>query len=167
MMNSYLHKGCRVRFCGMDDGQWTYHRIVEMFQFANEVHPDSLMCVHNTKVEDNQISSAMYFKYTDCKRLNDSLRRTIRDPMILHMITTRDNKLIESIAANAKMQDEERRRLSLLIDSEEDLVMYGRMDLQLTFDAYSKKVTGLSFVAHLTSAVVCPHSGASTRGGLE
>jgi hypothetical protein len=162
MMNSYLHKSCNVRFCGMDDGQWKYHRIVEMFQFANEVHPDSLMCVHNTKVEDNQISSAMYFKFTDCKRHNDSLRRTVRDPTILHMITTRDNSLIESIAANSNMQDEERQRLSSLIESDEDLVIYGRMDLQLTFDAYSKKVTGLSFIAHLTSMAVCPNSGTTT-----
>lgn len=146
LMHSYLH------------GKWTYHRMLEMFYFSTEVHPDSLMCVHSTKVVENQIFSTMYFKSTDCKLLNNSLRRTILDPTVLHMITARDDRLKGEIASYGNLSDEEQQRMVSLVDSDEDLVIYGRMDLQMTMDSHTKKVTGLSFNAILTSVAVCTNS---------
>jgi hypothetical protein len=110
------------------------------------------MCVHDTKVVENMISASTYFKYTECKFLTDSVRRMTKDPLFLEMMESPNEQLKRELRLDRKPEDE-RRALCAILDSGQDVLVYGRMDLHVRFDPYSKKIVALQFAMRVSSVV--------------
>eukprot|EP00428_Durinskia_dybowskii_P078003 CAMPEP_0170359502 /NCGR_PEP_ID=MMETSP0117_2-20130122/2785_1 /TAXON_ID=400756 /ORGANISM="Durinskia baltica, Strain CSIRO CS-38" /LENGTH=282 /DNA_ID=CAMNT_0010613761 /DNA_START=94 /DNA_END=938 /DNA_ORIENTATION=- len=145
MMHSYVHPDCDVTFCNSNG--LNYMQLLDVFSIGNMVHPDSMMCVHNTKVESSEIRAVMYFKFTDCKQLVDAVKKTVDIPHYIHSVGARAGlKQVFASDDNAKDQQQQQQMLSL-IDSNEDLVVYGKMDVSLKVNDFSKKIVGFMFQA--------------------
>lgn len=111
------------------------------FELATEMHPDSVICVHQTKVVGNQIRALMYFKYTENRMIRKSLENTTSDPSLLEVCPTpRSNTPLLNAYLSTK-SEEEQFQLSALVCSTEELVVYGTSTLVLTFDDMTKKIT--------------------------
>ena len=150
MMHSYVHPSCKVNFAEDKNFTTTYHQVLEVFAFEETVHPDSLMCVHNTKVESNEIKATVYFKFTDCKQLSSQVplpdfKIPFEDEESIATRSGLKKKLIKS--TTAQVDDEVLR----LIDSERDIVVYGKMQMNLKVDDFSKKIMDFMFQVELTS----------------
>jgi len=150
MMHSYVHPSCKVNFAEDKIFTTTYHQVLEVFAFEETVHPDSLMCVHNTKVESNEIKATVYFKFTDCKQLSSQVplpdfKVPFEDEESIATRSGLKKKLIKSTTAHV---DDEVLRL---IDSERDIVVYGKMQMNLKVDDFSKKIMDFMFQVELTS----------------
>lgn len=155
LMNSHCDKSCGflLPVYSKTPSCFTSTKFLELFTLMNELHPDSLMCCHSTKVVENEIQARMYFKFTDCQALYDALRRNIKDPMLSALMArervTKFKQELEVINKPPHQQQE----LNDLLASGQDLLAYGQVDLGLKFDEYTKKITRLTFFAKFTSLI--------------
>jgi hypothetical protein len=152
---SYLHRDCAI-FMGKPGGNlWRLDLMLQLFEITNDLHPDSVMCVHTCHVVENSITATLYFKFTDSVQLAEALGASICDPFLQSIVKrNRGNSLKQRLGLENRPL-EEQLLLSSLADSTDDLVIYGKVDLLLTFDMYSKKVTTMVFDAQLTSLARC------------
>jgi len=110
------------------------------------------MCMHSTKVVDNEIQASLYFKSTDTRAIYESMKRTVVDPAFAGMFTgTRADRLMRSITCRMTSIDEQL-ALYALAESDADFVMYCHLDLRLLFDD-SRRVVNIKFNPTLTSLI--------------
>lgn len=121
-------------------------RYTGLMEIARTMFPDYFSCMHSTHVEDNQIRAEMYFKYTDTPEMH-TYAHTIQgidsDPLYkMAFVGDRRDMLSRNLALAYRpkvLVD----KISTLIDLNEDIVVYGKDSLTLTFDSFTKKI--LSF----------------------
>jgi hypothetical protein len=153
IFNSYLESSCKVRFCAEAyNCVFPQKRLLDFIALTWEVNPDYLMCVHDTKVVDNVISASTYFKYTECKFLTDSVRRMTTDPLSLELLQFPNEQLKRELRVDMK-SEQEKKDICAVLDSGQDVVVYGRVDMDVTFDMYSKKIVALQFAMQVSSVV--------------
>lgn len=152
LVSSHLDKSCDINiYTKVPGAPLNSAGFLALFETMDQVHPDSISCCHSTRVVENEIQSRMYFKYTDCKSLISAVTRTIKDPRFNWLAaTSREDRLKNHFNVQNRPQHEQR-ELTALVESGEDLVVYGEVDLRLTFDDITKKVTYLRYAAEFTS----------------
>ena len=131
-------KNCAFHTCGQ---AMDLDKYMNVFEMVNELHPDSVTCVHQTKVIENKIHTVMYFKYTENKTIRSAVERTLTDEHLLRVCPTPRSVTPAFAAFLANKPDEEHFRLKTLICSDDDMVMYGQATLVLTFDDVTRKIT--------------------------
>lgn len=151
LMNQHLHKNCLVRISPHSNIRLNAPMFIKLFEVMNDAHPDSVMCVHTTKVVDNAIGAKMYFKFTDSQVINNSMARTVTDSMFNPMFARRRSSRFQDNMDMSSKTEQERQALTAIVDSDVDLVVYGKIDLKLSFDDASKKVVGIDFLCEFTS----------------
>jgi hypothetical protein len=150
LMSAHLHKNCSVRISPKGNARISAPMFVKMFEIMNDAHPDSVLCVHTTKVIDNAIHARMYFKFTDCPVINNSLAHTISDATFKPMFARqRSDRFKDNMNLTFKTEAE-KEALNAIVDSDVDLVVYGKADFRLCFDV-NKKVTDIDFLCEFTS----------------
>lgn len=94
----------------------------------------------------------MYAKLSACRYVYNSVLKNIKDPLIAEIMCGKDR------AENLKLKldgvqcsDEERSRYSALMALDTDLVIFVRLEMDLTFDDATKKIVGLSLKGIMTS----------------
>ncbi len=150
LMNAHLHRSCTVRITPDERFVLPPIMFVKMFEVMNDAHPDSVLCVHTTKVIENELKAKMYFKFTDSHIINKSLANIVKDePLKPLLIQDRSERFKDNLNLAAK-SEEEKQQLIQIVDSNVDLIVYGRIDLKLTFDT-AKKIVGIDFLCEFTS----------------
>lgn len=132
----------------------TVDMMIKTQETMNDLHPDSLICVHTTKVVTNQIRTLMYYQYTDSKAIREGMERSI-DPWKLE-ICSNPRSNVNKLATFLSLQPEpepkhEREHLTHLLTTNEDVVVYGRVFMTLTLSEQTKKVTDLNMQCDYTS----------------
>lgn len=151
LFSTHAHKNCDVSFHGMPAPLSTTN-FVRLFEIINEFHPDSVMCVHTTKVVDNTIRSDLFMKFTDNKLIYESAARNIKDPLFADMFAHRRSENWEKkVAKETKKSEEERQRLLAITGSDDDFVVYANLSLVLNFDYMTRKVVKMNYDFELTS----------------
>lgn len=153
LVNSHCHKNCDfvLPVFSKTPSRFSSARFLDLFQLMNELHPDSVMCCYSTKVVENEIQARLYFKLTDSIVLNDAMSRTVTDPVFAGILMRERNEKFREELQVYQKSEHEQRQISELLESGEDLTVYGQVDLGLQFDDTTKKVTGLKFFAKFTS----------------
>jgi hypothetical protein len=154
LMHTYVDKSCEVHFCNDGQSAWNYQRLLQLFHFTSDLHPDGIMCVHTAKIVEHDITATIYFKFTDNLLIRESVIRNTRDPEFSRMTVGRGEKLKQSLRLDDRPEDE-RRELCILADSDHDVIVYGKLDLKISIDSHSKKIVRLVFESELTSLVPC------------
>jgi len=121
------------------------------FEIINEMHPDSMLAVHQTKVVGNQIRASVYIKYTENRVIRNAMEKSIKDPTFLDVCPTpRPNTQDLEEYLSTKTEDE-REQLIALVNSTDELRVYAKGVLTLTFDDYTRKITHFDSTCEYTS----------------
>jgi len=153
LIRSRIDGDCEMRVAGQ---KMDVDMCVGAFEISHEAHPDTICAVHSTKVVGNQIRSFMYFKYTENKSLRLALERSSRDTTMLKYCPTPQSNTEALFSFLATKSPEEREMLQVLVDSAEEIVVYGTSLLTLTFEDFTKKITHFDMQCEFTSFSACP-----------
>ncbi len=148
LMNSRIEKNCQVNLC---DLVMDVTMLEKVFGCLNELRPDTIMCVHTTKVVGNQIRALIYFKYTDNKTLFERMQRTYPDKEVIAICAAPSSgpvKLQEFIDSKPV---HERAALTNLVFGSNEVLIYGRTFMTLTFDDFTKTITKMDLACEFTS----------------
>lgn len=155
LMSSHLDKTYRISMnhCCFEEG-FSCRNFVRLFELMGDLQPDRIMCVHTTKVDKNQIKSTIFMKFKDVKFLYDSIVPRIQDPHFQAMWggKKRSDAFQRKIQADGRPA-EEVDYLMKLVDTDLDLTVNVRLELILTFDPLTKKVTDMEFKGKMLSMV--------------
>lgn len=151
LLLSHLHKDCVFDMPHHPLGHYKTRNFVNLLTVVSDIHPDSVMCVHQTKVEENTIWASMYMKFTDCRSIRESVRSTVVDPTILPMICESREQQVQKILEDGDRSEEELENFRALANTKEDILMYIRAELVLTVDTITKKVSQFRIQARTTS----------------
>jgi hypothetical protein len=157
MLNSRTVNKSYFQFHGCDHLKTTAEFVSKMM-LRDSIHPDSMTCIRGTKVIENQIVATAYYKFTDNKFLHNVAVQS--NPSVCTHYTpfvvnagTRSERLLPAVKPS--FADEEQRvRAINVLDSDEDLVIYGKGTITLTLDELSKKIVRISFDGCVTSVAV-------------
>lgn len=147
LLKSRVDNSCDINVAGRP---LTVDMVVKVHEIMNELHPDSMICVHTTKVVGNEIRTLLYFKYTDSTTIRKSLMRTCADPDYVDMCSPRGDPNKLSAFLDTK-PEQERAVLSHMLEHQDEVLVYGRAYMTMTFDDFTKKVTGLHMECEFTS----------------
>lgn len=137
--------------------------LLTMVTILHDLRPDLIMCVSSTKVVENQIRACAYMKFTDVKSVYDSVVNTITEPIFQTLFSKkRTLRLKDGLEGGIEQRtEEEQLALTEMVESGADVLLYGALDITLTFDDVTKKIVHLGFETRLTSLlpiVQCPES---------
>lgn len=152
LLNTHLHKNCNVHLLSGRTTSLNPEQFVNLFELSNEFYPDSVMCMHSTKVVDNEIRAKLYFKFTDNNAIYQSLVRRITGTAFApHFLPQRSLQMFEAFNINKDREDV--LTMCTLLDSDCDVVVYGSVDLRLSFDETTKRVMDVKFIAEVSSII--------------
>jgi len=124
---------------------------LKFFEVLNIIHPDRILCLSDAVVEKNHITTSAVMKFTDCKVLFDCVSKNVNEPEIMSLFNTRPDHLKRRLYLAGRSEEEQRQMVSL-VESDSDLVVYGSIQIHVTFDETTNKVSGLYLSGGLTSA---------------
>ena len=163
LCQAHLSKSCGIQMVGLHSAL-NSGSFLKIFEFINDMHTDSVTCVHNTKVEGNHIKGMMYKKFTDCKLIVDSVKRNFcdREVVLLFPTGSRADHFKQKLKMD-NMAESKRQRYCAMVESDEDLLVYMKIRFDITFDDVSRKIVSMAFVAEFTSV----HPANDAIGGVE
>jgi hypothetical protein len=150
LMSSHLDRTCII-FLGKH--ALNAKHFVKFFELTDTYQPDRIACVHTTKVVENTIQSTVYQKFTDLRSISNSMMAAAKDILIGAQGGPRKSHVehLKKIVEDSNKTPEEQECMRELVDQHLDLVINTRIDMTITFDAVSKKVTQLKFDKRLLS----------------
>jgi len=152
----HLDRDCDINVYFGSTDRLSARNLIRYVDIANEVEPDRIMCVHSTKVVENKITATIYQKQTDSQRIFNFMSHTLKDPALdFGSIIQRFERFAlydkdQSLTPCAVQE------LMFHASLEEDLLVYLRTDLVITFDDVTKKIIAMDWVGRLTSANPVP-----------
>ena len=149
LFSTHFDKSCDVTFSCLPTKP-TGRTLVKVFECLNEVHPDTLMCVHNTKIVENQIIATAYCKFTSCRAIIDHLNsQSTQDPMLQHVLQMCSEE--SQIKRVRELFEERQEEYIPLIKSNTDMVVYLTIDIIMTLDEFSRRVNEIVLEGKLSS----------------
>ena len=141
-------KNCAFHTCGQ---AMDLDKYMNVFEIVNELHPDSVTCVHQTKVIENKICSSVYMKLTDSQSLYRLMSYVSLEPDVSSMCIPDRAQRFKLYAKDFGTTDLIKQQLIACAVTNDDVLFYIRMDLTLTFDDTTKKIIGMDHTYELTS----------------
>lgn len=124
---------------------------VDLLSIANIFHPDSMCCMHSTKVIENTIKSVLYFKYTDVPEMYTYADTVVTDPAYKWVYVGKRKNILRRNLQLDKQSEETQRRIYDLLDKNESVQVYGKIVLTLTCDHFTKKIVHVDYDSIYTS----------------
>lgn len=156
-LKTHSTKGCDVSLSRDEDFAISMTRFSTMMETTDIAQPDIVVCMHTTKVEANQISAVLYFKYTDAPEMYDYLDNFISDPLLKAIYTGKRKDVLSHNLQLKSLPTEQQEEITRVLELNKDLQVYGKMELELTIDEVTKKITKFQYIGRLTSI---SHDGA-------
>jgi hypothetical protein len=150
LFSNHLQKDCDISFACFKMKP-TARTFVKVFEFMNDLHPDSFMCVHHTKVVENQIMSTIHLKFTDCRKIYDALNRTATDPWHRSVLDMCSDDNIKERVADENYTALEADRIYGWMKEKRDMVVYLKIDMILTFEDMHKRIVSMIMNSRLTN----------------
>ena len=147
---NYLDKKCDIDMLRIPIKP-TVTNFTAFLEATNDLYPDTTMCVHTTKVVENQIRATIYSKFTECRAIHTAMQCTVQKSEIqesLMKVVHPDN--IKARLEGENLTDEFKDNVVSLIEKGGDLVVYLKCDMVLTLDEFSKKIVSLTLDNTLT-----------------
>lgn len=154
---AHMDKNCSVDCFKSSPHKMTTQSLVRVYEILNELQPDKITCIHSTRVEGNQIKSVGFMKFTNCRSIYNSVSSMIKDthfsPIFQH---TWENHLRYKIEKEDLPQETKDQYLAL-VDTGCDLLVYARMEIVLTVDDLTKKISSMHLQMKTTSVHQANH----------
>ncbi|OYW96004.1 MAG: hypothetical protein B7Z23_01795 [Pseudomonadales bacterium 32-61-5] len=159
LMNSYLFYKCSVNLGFSKDAFFSSaggDSLVSFFSLVNKFYPDRIMVVHTAVAANNKLNASFFFKFTDCKFLYDAIASEPMEPIFRALFPQ-----TRSVSLKRKMRfdgqpPEAVEKMQSLVESNNDLVVYGSFHMQMEIQEITEKIIGLYIVGSFTSAHPAP-----------
>uniref|UniRef100_A0A7S3MET4 Uncharacterized protein n=1 Tax=Spumella elongata TaxID=89044 RepID=A0A7S3MET4_9STRA len=159
LTNSYLFHNCSVNLGFSQDAFFSSaggDSLVNFFSLVNKFYPDRIMVVHTATAANNKLNASFFFKFTDCKFLYDAVASGPVDPIFRSLFPP-----ARSVSLKRKMRLEGQppeaiENMQSLVESNNDLVVYGSFHMQMEIQEITEKIIGLYIVGSFTSAHPAP-----------
>jgi len=102
LLLSRLDKSCDIRVPYLSSEPVSPSLLIEFHELLGNIHPDSVACVHSTKVVENKIVATIHAKFTAINTIYDSVARETKDPLLQPMFGVHRSA---SIIRNINMED--------------------------------------------------------------
>jgi len=150
LLSAHLDKDCQVMMDYASRGVTNAKGLMRIYEVMMDLQPDRIMCVHSTKVVENQITASIYLKCTDVLAIHDSMARTVTDPVCYNLFHLSRADRLKGKVVSGNRTEEELEQMISYINSGQDLLVYVHVQMVLTFNDM-KRVTKLDFTGELTS----------------
>lgn len=158
LIQLHFDKNCKIAIDFMNTSNINPRGLVKWYGFVQDLHADSIMCVRQTIVTENQIKSMVYIKFTDVRAVADSVRGRVKDPALKRILESEKER--PGTRANPfrkeDYSEEEYEKLDAIHRSSEDKIVYLTQEMTLTVDNLTCKVTGFSLQNRLTKLAIAP-----------
>jgi len=158
LIQLHFDKDCKIDMNFMNGSAMNPRGLIKWYGFVQDIHADSIMCVRQTTVTENQIKSVVYIKFTDNKAVSTSVRERVKDPTLKRILDsekerpgTRGNPFKKE-----DFSEEEYEKLEAAHQFQGDKVVYLTQEMTLTINALTCKVTGFSLANRLTKLAIAP-----------
>jgi len=162
LLYTHADKDCQVKcVCGTETYFYPVKQLRMVLNMSNDLGPDRIMCVHTTKVVDNQIRSVIYMKLTDSQSLYSAVCGNAEDPA-QRQLAKRSNRF-QQFLTQPGLNAEVKQGVEEHAKADDDVLLYMRMDFVLTFDDRTRKITFIESDVQLTSIHSTPSISCSTH----
>lgn len=152
LLLSRLAKNCEIHVPYLSSEPVSPALLVQFHGLLCDIHPDSVACVHSTKVVENTITATIHAKFTAINTIYDSVARESKDPLLRPMFGVhRSASLIRNISMEDRPEEEKSKLISCVNSTQDNLVLYVRFMCSLTVDQITNKVTRYDLTGHVTS----------------
>jgi len=159
LLATHTTKNCEVIMKGNNvflDG------FLQLNELITELHPDTVSCVHTTRVVGNTIQATLFTKFTDSEAIFNCVARTkAKDPFFNKLMgdhacgSSRKARLTKKIEPMVtKTEEEKAQMIAVAAANSGDLIIFSNVYLKLTFDDATRKVTRIDYDFELTSLTV-------------
>mmetsp|Transcript_101553 Transcript_101553/g.199219 ORF Transcript_101553/g.199219 Transcript_101553/m.199219 type:complete len:289 (+) Transcript_101553:70-936(+) len=154
LLQSKFSKNCKVV---MPYGAADINSLFTFHNLLNDIHPDFLVCVHNTKVIENKIHANVYSKFTACKPIYEAVARTDMDPCFVPVFGVTRHSSIQKLLDLHTRSEEEAHNFMEIINTDSDLLLYLHLELIFTINDTTKKIIQYEMKGRITSVkpVLC------------
>lgn len=160
---AHMDKNCSIDSFKSSPHKMTVQSLVRVYEILNELQPDKITCMHSTRVEGNQIKSVGFMKFTNCRSLYNSVAGMIKDTHFSSIFKhTWENHLRYKIEKEEDLLPETKERYLALVETGCDLLVYSRIEIVLTVDDLTKKVSKLKLNMKTTSVEEVKYDTAET-----
>lgn len=157
LLSSHLDENCTVKLSFFNLGQLNLKELIRAYEILQELHPDTIACSTNISVNENKIKASIYSKFTDCQIIQKSMRSTVTDPKFASVVHVERIDGVKHVQENRT--DEEMEHFMEMAGSEQNLLIYMHLELEMTVDDFTKKVTEYCVSGRVTSIQPVDDSG--------
>lgn len=152
LLTARLSSDCDIRmtFC-TPANHFNVDTLVKLHTILNDTQPDRIMCVHSTKVVENQIRATIHMKGTDNRLVHDSVINSVHDPVLVPIVKMSHRDMIKMKIDTCPNRHNNADDMYSLVETEGDLVVYVCMEMVLTFNDRTRKIVDVDFSGHVTS----------------
>lgn len=151
LLFSRFDKNCEVYMPYLGDRVASVNDLINFHSQLNDLLPDAIVCVHSTKVVENEIRATTYTKYTTNKTIYDSLARSNAKKQAMPMFSLPRDANIKRSLELQNDDDYNRDEMIETLDTDQDLVVYMQCNMVLTIDDITKKITRYTIDGQITS----------------
>lgn len=130
---------------------------LDLSELFSELHPDTVNCVHTTKVMGNTVQAKLFSKFTDSDTIFQSVAVSkAKTPLFQRIFgdvrnVNRLGRWKKKIDALTNKADEEKAQLIVVAGAPGDMVIYANYYMKLTFDDVTRKMTRIDYEFELSS----------------
>lgn len=162
LLYTHADKDCQVKcVCGTETYFYPVKHLKMILNMSNDLGPDRIMCVHTTKVVENQIRSVIYMKLTDSQSLYSAICDNADDPAYKQL--SKRSHRFQQFLTQPELDAEVKQVVKDHSQVDDDVLLYMRMDFVLTFDDRTRKITCIESDVQLTSIHSSPSISYSTH----
>lgn len=151
LLNNHSDKNAKVVLCNETDLSMPVAKFLELVELADDLYPDSMNCMHSTKVVGNKIVAVMYYKYTDSPEIYDHVDQMVTDPLFRSIFVGERKHIVQRALQLHTKSEHLQKEINDMLDMNEEIQMYGKSDLIMTFDTVSKKIITYEYYNTATS----------------
>jgi len=151
LLRTHSDKNAKVILCNKTNLEMPVSKFLELVELVDDLYPDSMNCMHSTKVINNKIVAVMYYKYTDTPEIYEHTESMVTDPLFRTFFVGSRKEIVQRALQLHSKSETLQKDINMLIDMQEELQMYGKSDLVMTFDPVSKKIMTYEYYSTATS----------------
>ncbi len=127
---------------------------VNLFSVTTALQAASVYSMQSTQIVDNQVRAVLHYHYTDIPQMHEYARTYVTDPLLkLLFVTKTRSEMLKRRYPIATLSKANQKKVLALIETNDTIEVHGKLDLILTFDQASRKITQLEYYTATTSIV--------------
>mmetsp|Transcript_84355 Transcript_84355/g.165099 ORF Transcript_84355/g.165099 Transcript_84355/m.165099 type:complete len:317 (-) Transcript_84355:93-1043(-) len=147
LFKSYLHPQALGNYYGKN---LKLPELMDLFDVSEQLHPDHLKLVKDTKVYENQVVVQQLTKFTESSEIYKNVAKQFAGTRLQDYAPANRGDYLRALQFQDPVMGKQFRD-SELPDSDQDLVVYGNVTLIMTFEGAQRKIIHMNCILEVSS----------------